>query len=147
MTSKLCPSTDSCSIFFIMVSQAIFMSDNICFILCALNVGVNELRIRFQSSPLTMVNMLLSGSGNLNKDCSIKNKNFIKNKRIANPRAKFPHSPILHYACRSLLTENNGKNNTTAVGLCAVFVVSWWRNKGLHTLNCMHNEVWGCAEI
>ena len=62
--------------------------------------------------------------------------------------AKFPHSPILHYACRSLLTENNyGKNNAIAMGLCAVFVVSWWRNKGLHTLNCMHNEVWGCAEI
>ena len=37
--------------------------------------------------------------------------------------AKFPHSPILHYACRSLLTENNGKNNATAVGLCVVFVV------------------------
>ena len=62
-------------------------------------------------------------------------------------RAKFPHSPILHYTCRSLLTENNGKNNATAVGLCAVFVVSWWRNKGLHTLNRMHNEVWGYAEI
>ena len=38
--------------------------------------------------------------------------------------AKFPHSPILHYACRSLLTENNGKNNAIAMGLCAVFVVS-----------------------
>ena len=61
--------------------------------------------------------------------------------------AKFPHSPILDYACWSLLTENNGKNNTTAVGLCAVFVVSWWRNKGLHTLNRMHNEVWDYAEI
>ena len=42
--------------------------------------------------------------------------------------AKFPHTPILHYACRSLLKENNGKNSVTAVGLCAVFVVSWWRN-------------------
>ena len=61
--------------------------------------------------------------------------------------AKFPHNPLLHYACRSLSTENNGKNNATAVGLCAVFVVSWQRNKGLHTLNRMHNEVWGCAEI
>ena len=61
--------------------------------------------------------------------------------------AKFPHSPILHYACRSLLTENNGKNNTKAVRLCAVFVVGWWGNKALQTLNRMHNEVWGCAEI
>ena len=61
--------------------------------------------------------------------------------------AKFPHSPILQYARRSLLTENNGKNNATAVGLCAVFVVSWWRNKGLQTLNRIHNEVWGCADI
>ena len=43
--------------------------------------------------------------------------------------------------------ENNGKNNATAVGLCAVFVVSWWRNKGLHTLNRMHNEVWGCVAL
>ena len=66
---------------------------------------------------------------------------------MAESRAKFPHSPILHYACRSLLTENNGKNNAIAVGLCAVFVVSRWRNKGLHTLNRMHNEVWSCAEI
>ena len=32
--------------------------------------------------------------------------------------AKFPHSPILHYVCRSLLTENN--DNATAVGLCTV---------------------------
>ena len=40
-------------------------------------------------------------------------------------KAKFPHSPILHYAYRSLLTENNGKNNARAVGLCTVFVVSW----------------------
>ena len=39
------------------------------------------------------------------------------------PLAKFPHSPILHYACRSLLTENNGKNNAIAVGVCVVFVV------------------------
>ena len=39
-------------------------------------------------------------------------------------RAKFPHSFILHYACRSLLTENNHKNNAIAMGLCAVFVVS-----------------------
>ena len=38
---------------------------------------------------------------------------------------KFPHSPILHYACRSLLMENNRKNNAIAMGLCAVFVVSW----------------------
>ena len=41
--------------------------------------------------------------------------------------AKFPHSPILHYACGSLLTENNVKNNATAVGLyagfCCFFVV------------------------
>ena len=60
---------------------------------------------------------------------------------------KFPHNPILYYACRSLLTENNDKNNATAMGLCAAFVVFWWRDKGLHTLNRMHNEVWGCAEI
>ena len=61
--------------------------------------------------------------------------------------AKFPHSPLLHYACRTLLMENNGKNNAIAIKLCAAFVVSWWLNKGLHTLNRMHNEVWGCAEI
>ena len=35
--------------------------------------------------------------------------------------AKLPHSYILHCACRSLLTENNGKNNTTAVGVYALF--------------------------
>ena len=31
--------------------------------------------------------------------------------------------------------------------VCAVFVVFWWRDKGLQTLNRMHNEVWVCAEI
>ena len=36
--------------------------------------------------------------------------------------AKFPHSPILYYACRSMVTENNGKNNATAVGLDAVLL-------------------------
>ena len=35
--------------------------------------------------------------------------------------AIFPHSPVLHYACKSLLTENNDKNNAIAMGLCAVF--------------------------
>ena len=34
--------------------------------------------------------------------------------------AKFPHSPILHYVCRSLLTENNDENYATAVGLYTV---------------------------
>ena len=62
-------------------------------------------------------------------------------KKLLQPLAEFPHSSILHYACRSLLTGNNGKNNAIAMGLCAVLVVSWWRNKGLHTLNRMHNEV------
>ena len=33
------------------------------------------------------------------------------------------------------------------MGLCAIFVVSWWRNKGLHTLNRMYNEVWGCGKF
>ena len=31
--------------------------------------------------------------------------------------ARFAHSPMLHYACRSLLTENNGKNNAIAMGM------------------------------
>ena len=62
-------------------------------------------------------------------------------------RAQFPHSPILRYARRSLLTANIDKDNAIAVGLCAVYVVSCWRNKGQHTLNHMHNKVWGCAEI
>ena len=64
------------------------------------------------------------------------NGNVDTNTRILRKRVepidkldKFPHSPILHYACRSLLTENNGKNNATAVKVCAVFVVSWWENK------------------
>ena len=57
-----------------------------------------------------------------------------------NTPAKFPHSPILHYVCRSLLTENNDKNYATAVGLCTVKLYF----SGGET---MHNEVWGCAEI
>ena len=35
--------------------------------------------------------------------------------------AKFPHSPILNYTCRLLLTENNGKNNTTRCGTLRCF--------------------------
>ena len=35
--------------------------------------------------------------------------------------AKFPHSAILYYACRSLLTENNVKNNTTHFGTMRCF--------------------------
>ena len=42
---------------------------------------------------------------------------------------------------------NNGKNNAIALKLWAVFVVFWWGNKGLHTLNRKHNEVSDCAEI
>ena len=45
------------------------------------------------------------------------------------------------------LTENNGKNNTIAVGLHVFFIVFWWRDKGLLTLNRMHNEVWAYEEI
>ena len=45
------------------------------------------------------------------------------------------------------LKENNGKNNVRAMELCAVFVVSWWWNKGLHTLNRMHNEVWAVRKF
>ena len=60
----------------------------------------------------------------------------------------FPHNPILHYACRALLTESNGKNNSTVVGLCAFFVVFWWCDKGIHILSRMpHNKVWGYMEI
>ena len=64
-----------------------------------------------------------------------------------------PQCKLLGYISAQPLTSLcmqvivNGKNNATAVGLCAVFVVSWLRNKGLHTLNRMHNEVWDCAEI
>ena len=32
-------------------------------------------------------------------------------------------------------------------GMNAVFVVSWWRNKGLHTLNRMHNAVQNLAPL
>ena len=38
-----------------------------------------------------------------------------------NKGAKFPHSLILYYACRSLLTENNVKNNTTRCGTMRCF--------------------------
>ena len=49
-----------------------------------------------------------------------------KTVKVDQKGAKFPYNPIHHYACRSLLTENNGKNNAIAMGLCAVFVVSSW---------------------
>ena len=60
-----------------------------------------------------------------NKDIHL-GRTRLANKLLINRLAKCPLSPVLHYACKSLLTENNGKNNAIAVGLCAVFVVSWW---------------------
>ena len=62
----LSPALEISSNFFIKVSQAEFMSGTICFILCALKVGLRVLRIRFHSSPSTIVIILLKGSGNLN---------------------------------------------------------------------------------
>ena len=41
-------------------------------------------------------------------------------------RLNFRTAPYFIIIIRLLLTENNGKKNATAVGLCAVFVVSWW---------------------
>ena len=38
------------------------------------------------------------------------------------------------YPCRSLLTENNDKNNITNVRLYTFFVAFWWRAKGLPIL-------------
>ena len=42
-------------------------------------------------------------------------------------RAKFPHNPILHYACSSLLTENNGKSNTVRPFAFSVVFVDYVR--------------------
>ena len=39
--------------------------------------------------------------------------------------AKFPHSPILHYAYSLLLKENNSANNRLPLGLFALFSKSW----------------------
>ena len=39
--------------------------------------------------------------------------------------AKFPHSPILHYAYSLLLEENNSANNRLPLGLSALFSRSW----------------------
>ena len=39
--------------------------------------------------------------------------------------AKFPHSPILHYAYSPLLKENNSANNRLPLGLFALFSRSW----------------------
>ena len=36
-------------------------------------------------------------------------------------KAKFPHSPILHYAYSPLLEENNSANNILPLGLFALF--------------------------
>ena len=39
--------------------------------------------------------------------------------------AKFPHSPILHYAYSPLLEENNSANNRLPLGQFALFSRSW----------------------
>ena len=46
--------------------------------------------------------------------------------------AKFPHSPILYYACGSMYVTK------TATSPVALF---------LPLFSCVHNEAWGCAEI
>lgn len=70
--SKLSPLHEISSNFFINMSQAEFMSGTICFILCALKVGVRVLRMRFHSSPWATVNILSRGSGNLSSTCQRK---------------------------------------------------------------------------
>ena len=56
---------------------------------------------------------------------------LIVNSKSANDAAKFPHSPILHYAYSPLLEENNSANNRLPLGLFALFsrencaIVSW----------------------
>ena len=61
--------------------------------------------------------------------------------------AKFPHSPILHYACGSMyvvlcfITKKQQKQRIVPQLLycfCHYFPL---------TITCIHNEVWGCAEI
>ena len=46
---------------------------------------------------------------------------LIANSKSANDAAKFPHSPILHYAYSPLLEENNSANNRLPLGLLALF--------------------------
>ena len=61
--------------------------------------------------------------------------------------AKFSAQPHTSLCMQVIGNRNNGKNNAIAMRVYAVFVVSWLQNKRLHTLNRMHNEVWGSAEI
>ena len=84
--SKLSPLHEISSNFFINMSQAEFISGTICFILCALKVGVRVLRMRFHSSPCATVNILSRGSGNLSSTCQRKiflmaRKNLLKSGR------------------------------------------------------------------
>jgi len=84
--SKLSPLHEISSNFFINMSQAEFISGTICFILCALKVGVRVLRMRFHSSPWATVNILSRGSGNLSSTCQRKiflmgRKNLLKSGR------------------------------------------------------------------
>ena len=66
---------------------------------------------------------------------------------VANLPAKFPHSPILHYACGSVYivlyfsTKKQQKQRIVPQlthSFCHYFPL---------TMTYMHNEVWGCAEI
>ena len=51
---------------------------------------------------------------------------LIANSKSANDAAKFPHSPILHYAYSPLLEENNSANNRLPLGLFALFSRESW---------------------
>ena len=61
--------------------------------------------------------------------------------------AKFPHSPILHYACGSMgvvlcfATKKQQKQRIVSQRLYCFY------HYFPLTMTCMHNEVWGCAEI
>ena len=60
-------------------------------------------------------------------------------------QAKFPHSPILHYACGSMYvvlcfaTKKQQKPRIVSKRVVLFFT--------LYYLTYMHNKVWGCAEI
>ena len=73
----------------------------------------------------------------------IARKRFFTSKILSHKHGK----ELAFHTSLCIVNENNDKNNAIAMELCAVFVVSWWQNKGLHTLNRMHNVVWGCMEI
>ena len=61
--------------------------------------------------------------------------------------AKFPHSPILHYACGPMYVVLCFTTKKQQKQRIVLHLLHCFYHYFPLTMTCMYNEVWGCAEI